>query len=307
MSVVKMSKFSLTGLASEKDALLDALHRTQRVELSDWEEENAPSSELQSRVSRVRKGIAFVSDRIAESKKTGIFPRKIPRGSRTISCFPTTISCRFRGREAELTAAMEKAETLEKELSALRAERVKAKNLIEQLSAYREVNERFSDFSDRRNSSSAPRVLLSFPRRFPERKTCIWKRTIRKSGGVRQFFQDGEHLYPARLRAPGGMRFRARGNRCGHARRGDGIYRTDRGRYAADAFEKPRAREKRGIRHKYVFRARTYREYDPNGVVFWFFMIFFGLIMADIGYGILLFAGGLLLSARLKIDNGFKN
>ena len=35
-------------------------------------------------------------------------------------------------------------------------------------------------------------------------------------------------------------------------------------------------------------------------------MIFFGLIMADIGYGILLFAGGLLLSARLKIDNGFK-
>lgn len=56
---------------------------------------------------------------------------------------------------------------------------------------------------------------------------------------------------------PGGMRFRARGNRCGHARRGDGIYRTDRGRYAANAFEKPRAREKRGIRHKYVFRAPT--------------------------------------------------
>ena len=74
MSVVKMSKFSLTGLASEKDALLDALHRTQRVELSDWEEENAPSSELQSRVSRVRKGIAFVSDRIAESKKQEYFP-----------------------------------------------------------------------------------------------------------------------------------------------------------------------------------------------------------------------------------------
>lgn len=49
---------------------------------------------------------------------------------------------------------------------------------------------------------------------------------VGKSGGVRKFFQDGEHLYPARLRAPGGMRFRARGNRCGHARRGDGIYRT---------------------------------------------------------------------------------
>lgn len=55
-----------------------------------------------------------------------------------------------------------------------------------------------------------------------------------------------------------------------------------------------------------MYSAPDYREYDPNGVVFWFFMIFFGLIMADIGYGILLFAGGLLLSARLKIDNGFK-
>lgn len=140
MSVVKMSKFTLTGLASEKDALLDALHRTQRVELSDWEGENAPSSELQARISRVQKGIAFVSDRIEESKKQEYFPEDT-EGLKDDILLPYDDFMQISGREEELTAALSKAETLEQQLTALRAERVKAKNLIEQLSLYREVNE----------------------------------------------------------------------------------------------------------------------------------------------------------------------
>lgn len=145
MSVVKMSKFTLTGLASEKDALLDALHRTQRVELSDWEGENAPSSELQARISRVQKGIAFVSDRIEESKKQEYFPEDT-EGLKDDILLPYDDFMQISGREEELTAALSKAETLEQQLTALRAERVKAKNLIEQLSLYREVNERFFGF-----------------------------------------------------------------------------------------------------------------------------------------------------------------
>ena len=55
-----------------------------------------------------------------------------------------------------------------------------------------------------------------------------------------------------------------------------------------------------------MYSAPDYKEFDPNGFVFVFFMIFFGLIMADIGYGALLLIGGAVLLTRLKIDNGFK-
>lgn len=55
-----------------------------------------------------------------------------------------------------------------------------------------------------------------------------------------------------------------------------------------------------------MYSAPDYREFDPNGFVFIFFMMFFGLIMADIGYGALLLIGGLIMLSRLKIDNGFK-
>ncbi len=55
-----------------------------------------------------------------------------------------------------------------------------------------------------------------------------------------------------------------------------------------------------------MYSAPDYRELDPNGFVFFFFMIFFGLIMADIGYGILLFAGGLVLTKMRKVNDGMK-
>ena len=55
-----------------------------------------------------------------------------------------------------------------------------------------------------------------------------------------------------------------------------------------------------------MYSVPDYREYDPNGFVFVFFMLFFGLIMADIGYGVLLFLGGLILARRRKIDDGVK-
>lgn len=55
-----------------------------------------------------------------------------------------------------------------------------------------------------------------------------------------------------------------------------------------------------------MYSAPDYREFDPNGFVFFFFMIFFGLIMADIGYGILLFVGGLVLTKLRKVNDGMK-
>ena len=53
-----------------------------------------------------------------------------------------------------------------------------------------------------------------------------------------------------------------------------------------------------------MYSTPEYREIDPNKSVFFFFMLFMGLIMADIGYGLIMIAAGLALACRIKTDNG---
>ena len=55
-----------------------------------------------------------------------------------------------------------------------------------------------------------------------------------------------------------------------------------------------------------MYSVPDYREIDPNKIVFFFFMLFMGVIMADIGYGLLMVAFGGLLASRIKIENGAK-
>lgn len=53
-----------------------------------------------------------------------------------------------------------------------------------------------------------------------------------------------------------------------------------------------------------MYSTPNYKEKDPNKAVFFFFMLFMGVIMADIGYGIIMIALGLFLASRIKVDNG---
>lgn len=53
-----------------------------------------------------------------------------------------------------------------------------------------------------------------------------------------------------------------------------------------------------------LYSTPNYREIDPNRIVFFFFMLFMGIIMADIGYGFLMIFIGLVLASRIKVDNG---
>jgi len=53
-----------------------------------------------------------------------------------------------------------------------------------------------------------------------------------------------------------------------------------------------------------MYSTPDYREIDPNRITFFFFMLFMGVIMADIGYGILMIAIGVILARRIKVDNG---
>lgn len=55
-----------------------------------------------------------------------------------------------------------------------------------------------------------------------------------------------------------------------------------------------------------MYSVPNYREADPNKVVFFFYMIFFGVIMADIGYGLILFVAGLAVQLAVKRNSGFK-
>jgi V/A-type H+-transporting ATPase subunit I len=53
-----------------------------------------------------------------------------------------------------------------------------------------------------------------------------------------------------------------------------------------------------------MYSAPNYRELDTNKIVFFFFMLFMGVIMADVGYGILMLIAGRFLAVKIKIDNG---
>ena len=53
-----------------------------------------------------------------------------------------------------------------------------------------------------------------------------------------------------------------------------------------------------------MYSPPNYRELDPNPVMSVFFLLFFGFIMADIGYGLLLFLGAGALALRKKRDTG---
>jgi len=55
-----------------------------------------------------------------------------------------------------------------------------------------------------------------------------------------------------------------------------------------------------------MYSAPKYGELDPNGILAIFFSVFFGFIMADIGYGLVLAVFGLILALKQKKKTGTK-
>ena len=55
-----------------------------------------------------------------------------------------------------------------------------------------------------------------------------------------------------------------------------------------------------------MYSVPHYKEFDPSHTVFFFFTLFMGIIMADIGYGLLMILVGIALAKKIKIDNGAK-
>ncbi len=53
-----------------------------------------------------------------------------------------------------------------------------------------------------------------------------------------------------------------------------------------------------------LYSPPAYKEADPSKITFFFFMLFMGVIMADVGYGILMIGLGLVLAHRIKVDCG---
>ena len=55
-----------------------------------------------------------------------------------------------------------------------------------------------------------------------------------------------------------------------------------------------------------MYSSPNYRELDPNGFLTFFFSLFFGFVMADIGYGLVLVLFGTFVGAMQKRENSFK-
>lgn len=85
MAVVKMSKIRLTGLSYEKEKLLNALHKTQLVELkcTDDNENIRPDAadealivEIREKLARAQRSIDFITDQLGLAKNRPIIRRK---------------------------------------------------------------------------------------------------------------------------------------------------------------------------------------------------------------------------------------
>lgn len=55
-----------------------------------------------------------------------------------------------------------------------------------------------------------------------------------------------------------------------------------------------------------MYSAPNYKDLDPNFFIMFFFSVFFGFIMADVGYGIILTLGGFILAKKQVRATGFK-
>lgn len=55
-----------------------------------------------------------------------------------------------------------------------------------------------------------------------------------------------------------------------------------------------------------MYSAPNSREFDPNGIMSVFYSVFLGFIMADIGYGLLMAAGGAAIYFKCRRDGGLK-
>ena len=55
-----------------------------------------------------------------------------------------------------------------------------------------------------------------------------------------------------------------------------------------------------------MYSSPNYRELDPNGILMFFFSLFFGFVVADIGYGLVLVILGTFVGAMQKRESSFK-
>lgn len=156
MAVVKMSSLRLTGLSSEKEKLLDALHKTRLVELRETPAEEGVSlckgdeeqkSEIRAKFERTERCIAFLSDRLSAAKKKPYYPQDTSGLSDDIFIGYDAFM-NAHGNETELMSVVERSETYAAKLAQAEAERAQTENLKAQLFPYVGVKDKFSDFKD---------------------------------------------------------------------------------------------------------------------------------------------------------------
>ncbi len=167
MALAKMRKLTAITHGSDREKLMRLLLRSGAVELSETKEiantEEIPALEkkdaLNSKLARLNFAFAFFKEqrkRAEKLTKAGLFEYTAPKKGFLEYAKPTVSLDTFEAiveKETELLSAVAELEKINGELLDIKAEAARLNNLIEQLSAYKDIGVPFSAFKDSKSVS----------------------------------------------------------------------------------------------------------------------------------------------------------
>ena len=349
--IVAMSKFELTALSEERARLLAAMQNTRCVELTlddqlPEESGGVQSEVLSAQLSRVKKAIAFLGSQ-AEAVPDKNEALKGAMRDQIVLSYKEFLT--IASRESELMEAVARAEEASAALTERKSARSKLTAQRAQYLLYRGVGDKFSAFTDTRNTccffglleEAHLLPLESFLRDEPLATASLYFNGVKENvfplavfchreaadrvaavltdcGFTRCPFRSESTAAEEAARLDGEATFTARGYvpeserenvRAAIAAETEAYYLQFFAPTEED--EPPTLLKNRGPAKvaefvTNMYSVPNYREFDPNAFVFFFFMVFFGVIMADIGYGALLFLGGLFVMRTRKANDGVR-
>lgn len=158
MSIVKMSKFKLMGLTYHKESILNALHKTASLEISETEEfadtfcvvDNEKREGLQQKLIKANNVVEFYIDQLSKAVDKPYYPKK---AKEYLTNFFVSYDefINVNQQEKLINAFIEEGLSFEKDISELRSMKIKFQNQITQLEPYSSLSKPFSAYSDTAN------------------------------------------------------------------------------------------------------------------------------------------------------------
>ena len=400
MAIVEMAKITLVGMTYHKENILNALHKTCSVELSETFEfaetltlpQDADKEKYQNKFDKTRLAVEFVVEQIEKAKDRPYYPKSDEYLRNFFVSYQDFVNVGKNSNESDLI--VDRIQETQLELSNIQSERVRQVNLLEQIKSYKNVEQKFSYFTDTKTTkvffgtikSESLSVLETISQEFPltDCKSlsdnckeavvlvvamkeqgeevliklmekgfaqCVYNYNLTPKEKINEL-QDAINDIDNRIESinqkicseycnlrqikilsdyygfmlekiVNAEKFRCTDSTFvleGYLPKDQIEQVKSAVNVATDAVFMEFSDVKEGdtpptlLKNNKVIRQAefvtdmysvpNYKEADPNKFVFFFFMLFMGVIMADIGYGILMILLGFTLASRIKVDNG---